>query len=362
MQVDEALSLSRVYARNVTASLNNKKYSRVFYVTENKDWVIKRVGRYISGSLSEKRMIDMESTVLSRGIYRQIVHFGSANVLFRGNKFIRPHPSNRVVLTWFHVVPDDPKNNALVKNAGSFDYFHTACDITRTKLTEMGMPENRLIKIPLGVDCRLFRPVREEEKSGLRKRYGIPENRIVVGSFQKDGAGWGDGLSPKLIKGPDLLVKTLEKINRSADIFVLLLGPSRGYVKKGLEKAGIDYKHVYLDDFLGVAPYYNMLDLYLVTSRVEGGPKAILESMAAGIPIISSRVGMAPEVIKNGVNGFLADVEDVDSMAEYALKVSAERSVYDRLSRNGIETVKEFTWDKIARRYYREIYYRLMDN
>ena len=64
-----------------------------------------------------------------------------------------------------------------------------------------------------------------------------------------------------------------------------------------------------------------MLDLYIVASRHEGGPKAILESMASGVPLVTTRVGQAMDLVKHGKNAFMVNVEDVDALAFYALQV-----------------------------------------
>jgi glycosyltransferase involved in cell wall biosynthesis len=92
-------------------------------------------------------------------------------------------------------------------------------------------------------------------------------------------------------------------------------------VKKGLDELQIPYKHVYLKSYPDVAEMFWALDIYLVASRQEGGPKAILESMASGIPIVSTRVGQAVDLIRNGENGWLTDVEDVEGLAASVLQV-----------------------------------------
>ena len=54
--------------------------------------------------------------------------------------------------------------------------------------------------------------------------------------FSKDGEGWGEGLIPKLIKGPDIFIETVKQIKqKKLKIFILLLGPVRGFVKKELK-------------------------------------------------------------------------------------------------------------------------------
>ena len=54
-------------------------------------------------------------------------------------------------------------------------------------------------------------------QDNIRNLLGIPRNSILIGSFQKDGVGWKEGIKPKLIKGPDIFVKVLDKLNQLAD-------------------------------------------------------------------------------------------------------------------------------------------------
>ena len=97
----------------------------------------------------------------------------------------------------------------------------------------------------------------------------------------------------------------------------MLSGPARGYVKQGLDEINVPYHHIYLKAYPNIGKLYQALDLYLVTSRQEGGPKAILESMASGIPIISTRVGQASDLINHEQNGWLADIEDVRALVHW---------------------------------------------
>jgi len=102
------------------------------------------------------------------------------------------------------------------------------------------------------------------------------------------------------------------------ELFVLLSGPARGFVRRGLDAAGIPHVHHMAAHHGEVPALYHALDAYVVTSRQEGGPKAILESMASGVPIVSTRVGQAPELIRPGENGWLADIGDVEGLAHFA--------------------------------------------
>ena len=77
-----------------------------------------------------------------------------------------------------------------------------------------------------------FLPATPKERRVARKRFGIRPEEVVIGSFQKDGEGWGD--TPKLIKGPDIFLAAIERLVKDLPVFVLLSGPARSYVRRGL--------------------------------------------------------------------------------------------------------------------------------
>jgi len=106
--------------------------------------------------------------------------------------------------------------------------------------------------------------------------------------------------------------------HRVPELHVLLTGPARGYVITRLLEIGLPHTHRYLDRYADIGLYYQALDAYVVASRQEGGPKAILEAMSSGVPIISTRVGQAMDIIKHGVNGWMVDPEDVQGLAHWA--------------------------------------------
>jgi glycosyltransferase involved in cell wall biosynthesis len=172
--------------------------------------------------------------------------------------------------------------------------------------------------------------------------------------------GWGEGLEPKWVKGPDVWVRVIEQLKPEYNLFVLLVGPARGYVKKELERIGVAYKHVVLSNYLEIPKYYNALDLYLVTSRAEGGPKAIVEAMACGVPLVSTEVGMALDIIKDGHNGRLAEIDNLAALAEKARHVIGDRQLAKRLVNNALNTVKDYSWEKITRQYHDKIYQSFM--
>ena len=333
----------------------SQKYD-LFYVIENAEWSIAWDGRYIVENLNRGKLLKSAVIYDTIGIRNRIVHFGSENTFIYRHGIIRVHRSNKVIMTWFHITPGDERIRFIPLLNNKTDLVHTSSAITKQKLVEYGLKEEKIRVVPLGVDCGLFRPPHKSEKDKIRASLSIPSDSVVVGSFQKDGVGWGEGNEPKLVKGPDIFCQAIKEVARSMKIFVLLTGPARGYVKKQLQEAKIPFLHSYITDYKDIARFYRALDLYLVTSREEGGPKAILEAMASGVPIISTEVGMAPEVIVEGVNGMLSPVGDSRAIGEKASILLGDRLKLASFIEKGLITAKEYDWSIIARRYYKEIY------
>jgi glycosyltransferase involved in cell wall biosynthesis len=150
--------------------------------------------------------------------------------------------------------------------------------------------EKPIILLPYWIDTTMFRPIGDAEKKSLKVELGIPEGKMIIGSFQRDTEA--DLVSAKIEKGPDTFCSILEALPRDG-CFALLAGPRRHYIENRLLRAGIEFLS------LGKFPYDNMwklygcLDYYLVTSRCEGGPQAILEAMATKTKIFSTKVGVS---------------------------------------------------------------------
>jgi len=329
---------------------SNKK---VHYIVENAPWSIKHDGDMITRELKFIRI-----TYSHIGLRNSIVHFGSMNLFFSDQGINLPHKSNKTIVTWFHIVPDDPRVKFIKEALKYVDLWHTSCQVSRNKMINLGIPEDKIILIPLGVDLKSFNPVKTKEKYIIRTALEIPEDAFVIGSFQKDGEGWGEGNVPKLVKGPDIFCGVIEALSKKYSVFVLLTGPSRGYVKRRLSASGIDHAHIYLANPKDVAYYYKALDLYLISSREEGGPKSLLESLASGIPLLSTPVGMVPELIESGVNGFIVSDFNVKSIVNILKKIIDDKELLQSIADNGLQTARNFDWKLIANSYNNKIYSR----
>lgn len=334
--------------------------AEVIYVVEDGGWAIEWVGKYITKNLKKLNIIKAEIT-RPQIFKKKIIHYGSINCLINNNKLILKHRSNKIVLTWFHISPKDNRVKLIPIINRYIDIVHTSSVITARKLKQYGFDDEKIIIIPLGVDNSQFKGYNKEKKDVLREKYKIPKDKIIIGSFQKDGVGWGEGLEPKLIKGPDILYKALKKLSEEFDIHVFLTGPARGYIKNMLKQFNIPFTHIFLENYLDIVECYNILDLYLVTSRAEGGPQALLEAMATGVPIVTTDVGMVPTLIKNNSNGLIAEIENTEEIFQYSKNILTDSNLRQKLIFNGQKTVKNYSWEQIAKEYYTKIYLKIRD-
>ncbi len=336
----------------------------VAFVTEGANWTIRWVGQSYVGGIEARYPGTVTLSARPYAFFDRVLHFGSQFFwqLWSGAL----SPSNRCVVSFFHGKPEDSPEMArhidfFLANHRRLARVVTAASPVERRLLGWGVPREKLVRVPLGVDTTVFRPADGAERAAIRARLGIAGDAACIGSFQKDGVGWGEGMEPKLIKGPDLFVEAVRRLAADFPVFVLLTGPARGYVKNRLARHGIPFHHLYHEDYGAVAEYYRALDLYLMTSREEGGPQCLLESMASGVPLVSTRTGMAEDVIEDGRNGALVAVDDLEGLVLRSGEFLAGRPRADAAAARGVETAARHDWRMVAPRLYQEVYRDLLD-
>lgn len=336
----------------------------LFYIVEDLDWVIKREGEYLLRHLAPiAPQLKGRLEASPRGLRGQLLHFGSLGAFAGAVDYA--HADNRLVATCYHGYPEmggAMRRNLekLIKEQDRLDRVVTACGIMQERLTGWGIPREKLRLIPLGASRRDFYPLPPAERQKLRAKLGIPADAVCIGSFQKDGEGWGEGDKPKLIKGPDLFVEVVAELAKRRRVFALLTGPARGFVIKGLQKAGVGYVHLYPKELGELCALYNCLDLYLITAREEGGPKSLPEGMAAGVPLVTTRVGMAPDMIQSGMNGIMTELDDLEGLVQGCLRIMEDAGLRESVVERGFETVKRHDWPVLAQAHWRELYEPLL--
>lgn len=324
--------------------------SRLFLVGEGAGWSIDHDLRELAGIARRlgARLADRRLLSASRD---QAAFFGSQFALLQEPWLPRPHALGTA---YFHGRPGTtgmPEFDASYRALCTHHSELARVQVTHAEMHELvlssGIDPSKVFRIPIGVDIASFSPQTEATRAKARAELGLPAAAFVIGSFQKDGVGWEDGRAPKAIKGPDVLLEALGRLReRVPELHVILSGPARGFVRAGLERLGIPYVHPRLERYEEIGRLYSALDAYVVPSRQEGGPKGVLEAMASGVPLVSTRVGQAAELVRDGVNGWLVEVEDAERLADRLASVAERPAGLPGVIAAGLETARQNAYDR----------------
>ncbi len=339
-----------------------KNMSKVLFIVEKENWAIKTVGTYIAKNINNKFENLMSISQTPEKFDNKIIHFGSHYLWLLKYKYLPKN--NRYVVSFFHGNPNESISEKVVfenfiDSIKHLNKIVVSNSIVYDRLIENGIDKNIIIKIPIGVDTHHFKPPNEIKRQKSRSVFNFKDDDIVIGSFQKDGQGWKDGMIPKLIKGPDIFYKVITKLNQHFNIKILLTGPARGYLKNKLDSNKIPYIHSYLNDYSKLIDYYHALDFYLITSREEGGPMSLLESISSGVPVVSTNVGMASDFIKSKEIGVIVDSFDPKKIAKEFKKL-IDGGFLKTHKKNGRKTIMKADWNIVANDHYKKVYKEIL--
>ncbi|MEM2144033.1 MAG: glycosyltransferase family 4 protein [Candidatus Jordarchaeaceae archaeon] len=214
----------------------------------------------------------------------------------------------------------------------------------------LGNYANKIVEIPNGIDLQDFDiPFTKED---CRKMLGLnnAENVILfLGALYQ-------------LKGPQVLLKAIPKVieKHRGTIFVFAGDGNVEKYKELAEEIKVQ-KYVRFTGYVEkLKPlYYKAADIFVLPStEIECFPIVSLEAMACGVPIIASRVGGIPDIVKSGENGLLVPPKDSDILAEVIIYLLENEAVRKKMEDNGRKKVKNYTWDRIieiTERIYEQI-------
>lgn len=195
--------------------------------------------------------------------------------------------------------------------------------------------------IPYGLDTNIFEPLEAEH---CRRALGIPAGKKVLlfGAMGLTERG----------KGGDLLVKALNKMPQSVkkDIVLLTLGQADEAFKNSIDIPIINLGYVSGDRMKTVA--FSAADIFVFPTRSDNHPCIVQESLACGVPIVSFDHTGVPELVREGVTGYLARPEDADHFLARILQLLEENEVREQMKKNCREiALAEYSFGLQAERY-----------
>jgi N-acetyl-alpha-D-glucosaminyl L-malate synthase BshA len=144
------------------------------------------------------------------------------------------------------------------------------------------------------------------------------------------------------VKRVPAVVDIFQLIRRRLRARLILIGdgPDRPAVEERVRQYGLEEHVIFAGEQQELVPWLSVADVFLLPSAQESFGLAALEAMACEVPVVASRVGGLPEVIEDGVSGFVCPLEALDEMAERAVLLLTDRDLHVRIARTAVETAR----------------------
>jgi glycosyltransferase involved in cell wall biosynthesis len=219
------------------------------------------------------------------------------------------------------------------------------------RVRRAGVRPERIRVICNAIDPTRFHESDARYRAKLLRYFRQPRSYII---------GAAGRLSPE--KGFEVLARAAERVlqEQPSTGFVLFgEGPERAKLQKQINAAGLGQSFALagfradLDRFL---PHF---DLLVLPSYTEGLPNVVLESFAAGVPVVATAVGGTPEVIEDGVSGYLVAAGDDETMADRILQALDDPDALPEMGRKGRMSVLEKFGFATQAELYRELFEQL---
>lgn len=244
--------------------------------------------------------------------------------------------------------------NGVVKRMQRAVLRHADCVIAISRdiadrLMHFEHPPRRLARIPNAVDMMTFEPAPADEKARLRERLGFPAGRTIVlyvGRLSR-------------AKGVMMLIEAWsELIGKFPDAYLVMVGSGKGSwddCEADIAAYVRDHEltsRVALAGHSGrVHEYLRAADLFVNPSDYEGFSLTLVEALGCAVPVVTTSVGVAPEVIRDGLNGFLCPPKNKEAFTAALARALGQQPRWASIGRLGRESVQAFDIPEIIGQY-----------
>lgn len=206
-------------------------------------------------------------------------------------------------------------------------------------------PQRAIDVIPNGVDVRHFVPVfGNDEKHSRLTKGALPTVHLTLGASRVTDR-----------KGIHYLIEAIDLLKSEFVFSLKVIG--EGNAKERLEKMVRERGLESQVSFVGripredTLPYYQEADVFVLPSLNEGMSNAMLEALACGLPIVTTRTGGAEELVCEGVNGLLVKHADAQDLARALRTLAQDAELRERMGRESRALAETMSWEGVARQY-----------
>jgi glycosyltransferase involved in cell wall biosynthesis len=193
-------------------------------------------------------------------------------------------------------------------------------------------PASKFAIVRLGIELDERTDVSSAARAETRRQLGIGEAAFVV--------GWVGRMTA--VKRTDDVIRALRGlVDRGVDAYVCLVGdgPDRDHLERYAHELGVVKRCLFVGYQSDVARFYSAIDALVLPSVNEGTPVSVIEALAARRPVVATRVGGTPDVIRDGVDGYLVDVGDTNTLSERLAGLASDPERRARMGSEGHERV-----------------------
>ncbi|MBF0344783.1 MAG: glycosyltransferase family 4 protein [Nitrospirae bacterium] len=216
----------------------------------------------------------------------------------------------RNVINFIHYLPDA--------------YITCGQNMRDTLVQECGFPQDKVVSIPTGVAKEFFDTRRDLH---AKSKYGLDAGSVVIANV---------GIL-RTVKGQEITLQAFKKVLTELPHAKCLLvgdGPGRNRLLNVAKTLGISDNVIFTGYVDNVPDIYSFTDVSVLSSLSEGVPQSVLQAMAAGVPVVATRVGGVPEIVDHGGTGLLVDSGDHEALAAEILRLVKNPALAAELTKN----------------------------
>ncbi len=203
----------------------------------------------------------------------------------------------------------------------------------RDDLVSLGIaPRERFAVIRLGIELDERIAAERNGRAESRRYLGIPDERFAI--------GWIGRMTP--VKRTDDVLVAFKRLRDGAVDATLCMvgdGPDRAGLEQRAHELGIVRDTLFLGYQEDVAPFYAAFDALVLPSSNEGTPVTVIEALGAGRPVVATRVGGVPDIVRDGEDGFLVEPGATDELADRLARLAHDPALRERMGKQGRERV-----------------------
>jgi glycosyltransferase involved in cell wall biosynthesis len=189
-------------------------------------------------------------------------------------------------------------------------------------------PREQFVVIRLGIELDQRVAPEQDGRLESRRYLGIPADRFAVGWI---------GRMTAVKRTDDVLVAFRRLRDSGIDACLCMVGdgPDRTQLERRAHELGVVRDTLFLGYQEDVAPYYAAFDALVLPSGNEGTPVSAIEALAAGRPVVATRVGGVPDVVRDGTDGVLVEVGATDDLADRLGRLARDPVLRERMGKEG---------------------------